>query len=178
MEKIKFFTPFTDKTIESLRYGDEILLSGDIFTGRDAAHKRMIGMLDNNLPLPFNISGQAIYYAGPCPAPPGRVIGSIGPTTSKRMDIYSPRLIKEGLRVMIGKGARGSQVSHAICKYKGLYLTAVGGAAALLSLCVKDAQLVAFEDLGTEAVYKLSIHEMPLVVAIDCKGGNIYEYRK
>ncbi|MCL2077925.1 MAG: FumA C-terminus/TtdB family hydratase beta subunit [Oscillospiraceae bacterium] len=170
----KITTPFTTKITESLCAGEQILLSGEIFTGRDAAHKRMTELLYSGLPLPFDINRQVIYYAGPCPAPQGRVIGSIGPTTSSRMDSYAPQLIQRGLRVMIGKGSRSKAVIDAIREHSGLYLAAVGGAGALLSLCVKSAELIAFEDLGAEAVYKLTIHEMPLIVAIDCKGKNIY----
>lgn len=167
-------TPFTEEIIKKLHAGDRILLSGEIFTGRDAAHKRMVGLLDIGKPLPFDVQGQAIYYAGPCPAPPGRAIGSAGPTTSQRMDAYSPRLIQEGLRVMIGKGTRGEKVIDAIRLHCGVYLAAVGGAGALISRCIDKAEVVAFEDLGPEAIYKLSVHDMPLVVAIDYEGGNIY----
>ena len=160
----------------ALRTGEQILLSGEIYTGRDAAHKRMTDLLDAGEAPPFDFDGQVIYYAGPCPAPPGRVIGSVGPTTSRRMDGYAPRLIREGLRVMIGKGPRSQPVIDAIRRHSGLYLAAVVGAGALLSLCVERAGLIAFEDLGTEAIYKLTVRDMPLVVAIDCKGGNIYDY--
>ena len=173
-EAVHIHTPLTTSAIQSLRAGDQVLLSGDIYTARDAAHKRMVDMLDRGEPLPFGVRDQAVYYAGPCPAPPGRVIGSIGPTTSKRMDAYSPRLLHEGLRVMIGKGPRNGQVIDAIRKYNGLYLSAVGGAGALLSLCVTSSELIAFADLGTEAIYKLSVHDMPLVVAIDSNGDCIY----
>ena len=175
MRTVRTTTPVSTETIKNLRAGDYVLLSGAIFTGRDAAHKRMANLLAENSPLPFDVNGQAIYYAGPCPAPPGRVIGSVGPTTSARMDAYAPRLIQEGLRVMIGKGGRNKQVAEAIKNYSGLYLSAVGGAGALLSLCVESAELIAFEDLGTEAIYKLIVKDMPLVVAIDCTDGNIYE---
>jgi fumarate hydratase subunit beta len=175
MPTAKITSPISPETIKSLCAGEQVLLSGTIFTGRDAAHKRMIELLADNAPLPFDVRGQTIYYAGPCPSPPGRVIGSVGPTTSQRMDAYAPRLIQEGLSVMIGKGLRSKQVVDAICQYSGLYLSAIGGAGALLSLCVEHAELIAFEDLGTEAIYRLTVHEMPLVVAIDCKGGNIYD---
>ena len=168
-------TPFSDETISKLHVGDRILLSGSIYTGRDAAHKRMTELLDAGKPLPFDVSGQAIYYAGPCPAPPDRAIGSVGPTTSLRMDAYSPRLIQAGLRVMIGKGTRNESVIAAMREHSGLYLAAIGGAGALIALCVESAELVAFEDLGPEAIYKLTVREMPLIVAIDCAGGNIYQ---
>lgn len=175
MTKLNINTPFTDELINNLHVRQEVLLSGKIYTGRDAAHKRMIKLLDENKPLPFDVNGQAIYYAGPCPAPPGRVIGSVGPTTSGRMDVYAPRLIEEGLKVMIGKGYRSKQVVDAICKYNGLYLAAVGGAGALISLCVEKSELVAFDDLGPEAIYCLTVKNMPLVVAIDSLGGDIYK---
>ena len=171
---MRITTPLSDEVIKSLRAGDGVLLSGEIYTGRDAAHKRMTEMLSDGKPLPFHVKGQAIYYAGPCPAPPGRAIGSIGPTTSGRMDAYSPQLIQEGLRVMIGKGNRSESVVEAIKRHTGIYLSAVGGAGALLSLCVQRAELIAFEDLGTEAVYKLTMKDMPLTVAIDCNGSSIY----
>ena len=175
MSPVKITTPFSTETIKSLQAGEQVLLTGAIYTGRDAAHKRMTELLANNAPLPFDVNGQAVYYTGPCPAPPGRVIGSCGPTTSLRMDAYAPRLIQEGLRVMIGKGERSKTVIEAIKQYTGLYLAAIGGAGALLSLCVDSAELIAFGDLGTEAVYRLTVRDMPLVVAIDSKGGNIYE---
>ena len=174
MQIKKITTPLTKEVIKSLRAGDSVLLSGIIYTGRDAAHKRMTELLEAGKPLPFNIDGQTIYYAGPCPAPPGKIIGSIGPTTSTRMDAYSPRLIEEGLRVMIGKGARSKEVVDSIVKHNGIYFAAVGGAGALLSLCVKQAETAAFEDLGTEAVYKLVVEDMPLIVAVDCCGGSVY----
>ena len=167
--------PFTPEMNKSLNAGDSILLSGTIYTGRDAAHKRMIELLDEGKPLPFDVSGQAIYYTGPCPAPPGRVIGSVGPTTSLRMDAYAPRLIREGLRVMIGKGKRSKEVIDAIRRYSGIYLAAIGGAGALMALHVEQVEMVAFEDLGPEAIYRLTVRDMPLVVAIDCEGNNIYD---
>ena len=167
-------TPFLTETIKTLKVGDQILLSGTVYTGRDAAHKRMVEILEKNLPLPFEANGQAIYYTGPCPAPPGKFIGSAGPTTSTRMDSYAPKLIREGIRVMIGKGDRNQAVIDAIIRYTGLYLAAVGGAGALLSQCVKQAEVLAFGDLGPEAIYKLTVCDMPLTVAIDCEGRNIY----
>jgi len=175
---INISAPFSTETIKRLRAGDSVILSGGIYTGRDAAHKRMVELLEEGKPLPFRVNGQAIYYTGPCPAPPGRAVGSAGPTTSLRMDAYSPRLIREGLRVMIGKGTRSKEVIDAIRLSSGLYLAAVGGAGALISLCVEKAEPVAFEDLGPEAIYKLTVREMPLVVAIDCGGNNIYEKQR
>ena len=168
-------SPLSDEAIKALRAGESVLLSGTIYTARDAAHKRIAEMLERGEPLPLVIRGQTVYYAGPCPAPPGRAVGSIGPTTSKRMDSYAPRLIQEGLRVMIGKGARSKAVTDAMRKYPGVYFAAIGGAGALLSLCVERAELIAFPDLGTEAVYKLTVRNMPLTVAVDCRGGSIYQ---
>jgi len=174
MKQVNITSPLKTETIKTLHIGDSVLLSGVIYTGRDAAHKRMVEMLSDNIPLPFDVRDQAIYYTGPCPAPPGRVIGSAGPTTSSRMDTYAPRLMQEGLRVMIGKGDRSESVMNAIRRHTGLYLAAIGGAGALLSLCVKSAEPVAFEDLGPEAIYRLIVKDMPLVVAIDHEGNNIY----
>ena len=174
-DRVSICTPFSDEVIKKLNVGDRVLLSGSIYTGRDAAHKRMAALLESGEKLPFEVGGQAIYYAGPCPAPPGRAIGSVGPTTSMRMDEYSPQLIREGLRVMIGKGSRSKPVIDAIRQYIGLYLAAIGGAGALMALCVEKAEVIAFEDLGAEAIYRLTVRDMPLIVAIDCRGGNIYE---
>jgi len=174
MQSVKITAPFSNDDIIKLCVGNRILLSGAIYTGRDAAHKRMVEMLDAGSTLPFDVYGQAIYYAGPCPAPPGRVIGSVGPTTSLRMDAYSPRLIREGLRIMIGKGARSEPVVAAIKDSQGVYLAAIGGTGALMALCVEQSEVVAFEDLGAEAIYKLIVRDMPLIVAIDCEGRNIY----
>ncbi|MCL2013597.1 MAG: Fe-S-containing hydro-lyase [Oscillospiraceae bacterium] len=171
-------TPLSNKVIRDLKAGEQIILSGTIYTGRDAAHKRIAELLDRGNPLPFDFQGQAIYYAGPCPAPPGKIIGSAGPTTSSRMDEYTPRLIQKGLRVMIGKGLRNSAVIDAIRQYTGVYLTAVGGAGAFYSKCVESSEIVAFDELGAEAVFKLTVRDMPLVVSIDCKGDSIYELRE
>ncbi|MCL2078933.1 MAG: Fe-S-containing hydro-lyase [Oscillospiraceae bacterium] len=170
MQPVNVTTPISDAAIENLRAGDYVLMSGAVYTGRDAAHKRMIELLDSGKKLPFDPRGCAIYYTGPCPAPPGRVIGSAGPTTSRRMDAYAPRLMQEGLRVMIGKGARSEAVIRAIRQYKGVYLSAVGGTGALSALCIEQAEVIAFEDLGPEAIYKLTIRDLPMIVAIDCKG--------
>ena len=167
-------TPFTTEKIKTLRAGDAALLTGVIITARDAAHERITRGLAKGDAPPFDFDGQAVYYAGPAPAPPGRVIGSAGPTTSSRMDAYAPRLIAEGLRVMIGKGPRSEPVLDAIREHCGVYFAAIGGAGALLSLCVKDSQIIAYADLGPEAVYKLTVSELPLIVAADCYGGNIY----
>ena len=168
-------TPLSDRAIRDLSAGESVLLSGVVYTGRDAAHKRMTELLEQNRPLPFDPKGQAIYYTGPCPAPPGRPIGSAWPTTSRRMDAYAPRLIGEGLRVMIGKGLRSQPVVDAMRTHTGLYLSAIGGLGASTALCVAYAEVVAFEDLGPEAVYRLVVRDLPLVVAIDCRGESIFE---
>lgn len=175
LSTFNFQLPLTESDIRSLSAGDRVTITGVIYTARDAAHKRMVEMLDAGEPLPIDLCGQAVYYAGPCPAPPGKIIGSIGPTTSRRMDAYTPRLIKEGFRVMIGKGTRGTAVVEAIREHIGLYLSAVGGAGAFYAKCVTQAQVVAFEDLGAEAIYKLTVRDMPLTVAIDCRGESIFE---
>jgi fumarate hydratase subunit beta len=149
--------PLTDDIINELNAGDEVLISGLIYTGRDAAHKRMIALLDEGEPLPFDIKGQVIYYVGPCPAPDGKIIGSAGPTTSGRMDAYAPRLIELGLKGMIGKGLRDNNVVNAIKTHKAVYFGAIGGAGALISSCIKKQEIIAFEDLGTEAIRRLEV---------------------
>ena len=156
-----------------LTAGETVLLSGTIYTARDAAHKRMVAMLAAGEPMPFEFGGACVYYAGPCPAKPGEVIGAVGPTTSGRMDAYSPNLIRHGLRFMIGKGERSCAVVEQIKAHKGIYFAAIGGAGALYAACTKSASLVAFEDLGAEAIYALEVEDMPLVVAIDSSGNNI-----
>jgi len=161
--------------LEDLRAGDIVYLTGTILTGRDAAHKRMMEYLDKNIPLPFNLSGQGIYYTGPCPAGPRKIIGSCGPTTSSRMDSYTPRLLDLGLKFMIGKGLRSNEVVEAIIRNRAVYLVATGGAGALIASCVKKAEILAFEDLGPEAVYRLEVENLPLITAIDSLGHNLYE---
>lgn len=168
-------TPLSPEEIAALSAGDMAYLSGTVYTARDAAHKRLVEMLDAGQALPFDLEGQAVYYAGPCPAKPGMVIGSVGPTTSGRMDAYSPRLIKQGLRIMIGKGLRDKAVKESIIENGGIYFAAIGGAAALMSQCVKEAEVIAFEDLGAEAIRRLRIENLPVVVAIDSKGRDIYQ---
>lgn len=165
-------------TIEALRdltAGDMVYLSGTVYTARDAAHKRLCALLDAGESLPMPLADQAIYYAGPCPAPPGYAIGSAGPTTSSRMDAYAPSLIARGLRVMIGKGPRAQSVMEAMKQYGAVYLAAIGGAGALISHTVKEAQCIAFPELGAEAIYRLTVVDMPLIVAIDLDGNNLYE---
>ena len=168
-------SPFTDETIRSLAAGDMVLFSGAIYTARDAAHKRLAEMIEKKEELPFPFEGQVVFYAGPSPAKPGKPIGSVGPTTAGRMDLYSPLLISKGLKVMIGKGLRSEEVTRAIVKHCGLYFAAIGGVAALMAKCVKSARVIAFNELGTEAVRELSVENLPLVVAIDSKGNNAYE---
>lgn len=167
--------PLSDEAIRQVRAGDTVYLTGKILTARDAAHKRIMGLLDEGAPLPFALEGSAVYYSGPCPAPPGLPIGSCGPTTSSRMDGYAPRLITLGLKLMIGKGPRAAAVNEAVVRHCGLYLAATGGAGALYARCVKSARVVAFEDLGAEAVRELEVVDMPLVAAVDCHGGNLFE---
>jgi len=175
MEIKDIMSPLPEKTADELRAGDMVKLSGIIYTARDAAHKRMINLIAHGKPLPFDISGQTIYYAGPCPAKPGKAIGSAGPTTSGRVDVYTPPLLELGLRAMIGKGPRNRDVIDAMIKHKAIYLAATGGAGALIANCIKKADIVAFEDLGPEAIYRLSVENMPLIVAIDCRGANLYD---
>ena len=168
-------TPFTDDAIQRLKAGDAVTIDGILYTARDAAHKRLVDMLAQGKELPVDFSGQAVYYAGPCPNRPGRVIGPVGPTTSGRMDAYAPALMAKGMKVMIGKGTRSQAVIDAIKAMGGIYFAAVGGAGALLSQCVTGVRLAAFGDLGTEAIYELTVRDFPAVVAIDTQGKNIYD---
>lgn len=175
MNTIKLTTPLSLETVRSLKAGDRVLLSGVIWTGRDQAHKRLVALLNEGKPLPCNLDGQVIYFVGPCPAKPGMPIGSAGPTTSYRMDAYSPRLLAEcGLRGMIGKGARTAPVVEAMKQYGAVYFAATGGAGALIARCVKKCELVAFPDLGPEAIYRLEVEDFPLVVATDANGETLY----
>lgn len=173
--EVKLSTPLTYEKIKDLRAGDIILLSGIIYTARDAAHKRLIDLLDKNLELPININNETIYYVGPTPAKEGQVIGSAGPTTSYRMDSYSPRLLDLGLKAMIGKGERNEEVVNSIIKNKAIYLGAIGGAAALISKSITKSEIIAYEDLGAEAIRKMEIKDMPLIVIIDTEGNNLYK---
>jgi len=168
-------TPLDDNTISGLKAGDKVEVYGVIYTARDQAHKRIVEAMEKGEPLPFELQGQIIYYAGPSPAPPGKPIGSIGPTTSARMDAYTPTLLAHGLKGMIGKGPRSAEVKTAIAKYNAVYFAATGGVAALLSSYVKKAELIAYPDLGPEAVYRLEVEGLPLIVAVDSHGGDIYE---
>ena len=167
--------PFTDDVVRSLKAGDMVYISGTIDTARDAAHKRLVEMLADGQPMPFDFDGQAVYYAGPCPAKPGQPIGSVGPTTGGRMDAYSPHLIQQGLRVMIGKGSRSEEVIDALKEHTGVYFAAIGGAAALMAKAVKEAEVIAFDELGTEAIRRLRVEELPVIVAIDHEGNDMYK---
>ena len=166
--------PLSDEDIEQLKVGDYVYLTGIVYTARDAAHKRMNDALDEGKDLPIDIKGQIIYYMGPSPAREGRVIGSAGPTTATRMDKYAPRLLDLGLKGMIGKGKRSQEVLDAVVRNKALYFAAVGGAGALLSRCITSAEVVAYDDLGTEAIRKLTIKDFPVIVAADVHGNKIY----
>jgi len=166
--------PLTEETIKNLRAGDEVVLNGTIYVARDSAHKRMIEALDKGQGLPFDIRGQIIYFMGPSPAKPGQVIGAAGPTTSGRMDAYSPRLVAEGLKGMIGKGYRSDEVKEALKQYKAVYLAAIGGAGALISKSIKKAEVIAYEDLGAEALMKLEVRGFPATVVNDIYGGDLY----
>jgi fumarate hydratase subunit beta len=165
-------TPIPLETIRQLRAGDEVTLSGEVYTARDAAHRRMAESLGSP---PFPFEGAAVFYAGPAPTPPGKVIGAIGPTTSGRMDAYAPALMARGLRVMIGKGPRGPAVLEALRRHTGVYLCALGGTAALTARRVTEASLAAFPDLGPEAVYRLRLEALPLIVGADCLGAQIVQ---
>jgi len=167
-------TPITGEKLRELKAGDSILLTGTVYTARDAAHKRLVELLEQNQPLPFDIEGQVIYYVGPTPAKEGQPIGSAGPTTSSRMDAYTPALLEKGLKGMIGKGERSLEVVEAMIKCKAVYFAAIGGAAALMAKCVKASEIVAYEDLGAEAVRKLYVEDLPLIVTIDSEGNNFY----
>lgn len=158
-----------------LKAGDRVLLSGTAYTSRDAAHKRIFELLDNNEPLPFELSGACVYFAGPTPTPQGRVIGSCGPTTSGRMDVYSPRLLDLGLSAMIGKGERNQAVCDAIVRNKAVYFCAIGGAGALCSKSIVSCEEIAFKDLGCESIKKLELNYFPVIVAIDALGGNLFK---
>jgi len=167
-------TPISDEAINGLNAGDAVYITGKIYTARDAAHKKIAELIEAEKNLPFDFKGQAVFYAGPSPAKPPRPIGCIGPTTSGRMDKYSPLFISKGLKIMIGKGNRSEAVIEAIVKHRGLYLAAIGGVAALMAKTVKSAKVIAFEELGTEAVMELEVENFPAIVAIDCRGKNLY----
>lgn len=173
-EAIRLKTPLSNEDVEKLKIGDRILLNGVIYTGRDAAHKRLSDLLKEGKKLPFDIQGQIIYYVGPTPAKPGQIFGSAGPTTSYRMDAYAPGLIEKGLKGMIGKGMRSDSVKEAMKKHKAIYFAATGGAGALLAKRVKKAEVVAYEDLGPEAIRRLEVEDLPVIVINDVRGNDLY----
>ncbi len=172
---MKLTTPLTDEMVEKLHAGDRIEITGTIYVARDAAHKRMVEALDRGDKLPVDMHGQIVYYMGPSPTKPGKVIGSAGPTTSGRMDRYAPRLMAEGLKGMIGKGLRAAPVKEAMKQYKAVYFAATGGAAALIAQRIKHAQVMAYDELGAEALQKLEVQDFPVIVVNDMYGGDAYE---
>ena len=173
-ETKKIVAPLNDSVVKNLKAGDTVLLSGIIITGRDAAHKKMVDLINSGQDLPFSIKGEVIYYVGPTPAPPGRPIGAAGPTTSYRMDQYAPLLIERGLKGMIGKGRRSEEVKEAMRKWSAVYFAAIGGTGAFMSLSIKEAEVIAWDELGPEAVRRLVVEDMPLIVATDIYGGDLY----
>ena len=175
MKEYKINTSELKRFCPLLHAGDRVLLSGTVYTSRDAAHKRIFECIENNKPLPYDLNGAVIYYAGPTPTPPGMAIGSCGPTTSKRMDPYTPRLLDIGVAATIGKGERSAEVCEAIVRNKSVYLCAIGGAGALAALKITDCEVIAFDDLGCESVKRLTFSDFPLTVAVDCNGGNIFK---
>lgn len=182
-ESIKIKTPLSDEDVQSLKIGDSVLITGKIYTARDAAHKRLIDLIEKGESLPLDLKGQIIYYVGPAPAKPGYVIGPAGPTTSGRCDPYTPALLLLGLKGMIGKGVRSKEVREAMKKHKAVYFAATGGAAALISKNIKAVKIIAYEDLGPEAIRELEVEDFPVIVANDAHGGDLYEegakkYRK
>lgn len=174
----KITLPLTDEIVKDLKSGDEVLLSGVMYVGRDAAHKRLVTSLDKGEKLPLDLKGATIFFMGPSPARPGKAIGSAGPTTSYRMDSYSPRLIAEGLKGMIGKGMRSQAVKDAMKEYKAVYFGAIGGAGALISKSIKKADVLAYDDLGAEALRRLEVEDFPATVVNDIYGGDLYEEGK
>lgn len=174
MAEYSLNTPLTDADLAPLKAGDVVKLTGHIYTARDAAHKRLFDLLDSNKELPFELKGSVVYYVGPSPAPPGRPIGSAGPTTSYRMDTYAPRLHDLGQKASIGKGKRNDDVKEALKRNTAVYFGATGGAGALLSKCIEEAEIIAFEDLGPEAIRKLTVTDFPLLVINDSHGGELY----
>lgn len=171
IKKIKL--PLTDDVIKDLRAGDSVLLSGSVITGRDAAHKRLYELIEKGEPLPVNIEGEVIYYVGPAPAKPGHAVGPAGPTSSYRMDKYTPALLDMGLKGMIGKGARSQEVIDSMVKNGVVYFAAIGGAAALISKSIKSSEILAYEDLGTEAIYRFEVEDFPAIVVIDSFGKSV-----
>jgi fumarate hydratase subunit beta len=171
----KIVTPLTDAVVEDLHAGDEVKISGVIYQARDAAHKRLVALIEKGEPLPFELAGAVVYYVGPSPAKPGQVIGSAGPTTSGRMDAYAPLLIERGLKGMIGKGLRSDAVKQSMQQYKAVYFAATGGAGALLAKRIVGNEIIAWPELGAEAVARLEVADFPAIVVIDCHGADLYE---
>ena len=174
-QKKKLQPPLTEADVRSLKAGEQVLVTGAIYTARDMAHKRLCESIDAGREMPFELDGAIIYFVGPTPARPGRVIGAAGPTTSSRMDAFSPKLIAKGLRAMIGKGYRGGEVRDALKEYGAVHLSTIGGAGALLSKHIVSAEVIAYEDLGTEAILGLQVVDFPAVVAYDCYGNSVYK---
>lgn len=172
---VKIKTPLSDEVINSLKSGDQVSISGTLYTARDSAHKRLVDLLDRGEELPFDIKGQIIYYVGPTPAKPGAIIGSAGPTTSYRMDSYAPRLMEVGMKGMIGKGNRSQAVIDAMVKYKSVYFAAIGGAGALVARSIKEVEIIAYEDLGPEAIRKMRVEDFQAVVVNDIHGNDVYK---
>jgi len=173
-DTIKITTPLTDDTIDKLKAGDTVLITGDVYTARDQAHKKLVDLLDKGEPLPFPVEGSLVYYVGPSPARPGKPIGSAGPTTSGRMNPYAPKVIAAGSKGMIGKGEMSAEVAEALRKHKAVYMVAVGGAAALIARSITAAEVVAYEDLGAEAISRLEVKDFPAIVAQDAYGNNLF----
>ncbi len=173
-EAIRLTTPLTNADVEKLKIGDRVILTGVIFTARDAAHKRLVQLLETGESLPFDLQGQVIYYVGPSPAKPGRPIGAAGPTTSYRMDAYAPELISRGLKGMIGKGARNQAVKDAMQQHKAVYFAAIGGAGALMAQSILAAEVIAYPELGPEAIRRLEVKDFPVIVVNDTHGGDLY----
>ena len=178
IDRVYITSPIDIETIEKLAVGTQVLISGVVYTARDAAHKRLIQALDKGERLPLDLKGQTIFYMGPSPAKPGQIIGSAGPTTSSRMDIYTPRLIEAGIRAMIGKGSRSMTVREAIKEYKAVYFAATGGVGALLAKVIKQVEIIAYEDLGTEAILRLNVEDFPAIVTNDVYGEDLFEQSK
>jgi fumarate hydratase subunit beta len=174
-KEVRLTPPVSDEMVRNLLMGDQVLVNGVIYTARDAAHKRLMDLLDAGQKLPVDFKGQILYYVGPSPARPGRVIGAAGPTTSTRMDVYTPTMLRLGLKAMIGKGKRSPEVLAALQEYTAVYLGATGGAGALISKCIKAAEVVAFPELGPEAIHRLEVVDFPAIVINDCHGGDLYE---
>ncbi|MCU0573244.1 MAG: Fe-S-containing hydro-lyase [Syntrophobacteraceae bacterium] len=174
-EAIRLTTPLRKEDVEGLRIGDRVLLNGTVYTARDAAHKRLIQLIEAGDPIPFDLEGSVIYYVGPSPAKPGQAVGAAGPTTSYRMDAYAPTLMERGLRGMIGKGKRNDAVKDAMRSHKAVYFAAIGGAGALMAKSILSAEVIAYPELGPEAIRRLEVRDFPVIVANDTHGGDLYE---